>query len=99
MLYCVQMEVHVPHDIDATYFERLKAKEKERALELQREGKWLHLWRVAGRYANISIFDVDNHDELHNIVSTLPLFPLMQITVTPLSTHPSALETKNGHAV
>jgi muconolactone D-isomerase len=85
------MDVRVPHDADAERIEELKAEEKARAQELQRAGKWRHLWRVAGRYANISVFDVADHDELHAILSTLPLFPFMGITVTPLSRHPSAI--------
>jgi muconolactone D-isomerase len=92
MLYCVEMDVRVPHDVDAARFERLKAEEKARAQELQRQGKWRHLWRVAGRYANVSILDVADHDELHAILSSLPLFPFMDITVTPLARHPSSID-------
>ena len=92
MLYCVQMDVRVPHDMDPERFERLRVEEKARAQELQRQGKWRHLWRVAGRYANISVFDVADHDELHAILSSLPLFPFMDIAVTPLARHPSAIE-------
>jgi muconolactone D-isomerase len=85
------MEVRIPHDADPERTDRLKAEEKARAGELQRAGKWVHLWRVAGRYANISIFDVESHDELHEILSALPLFPYMEIKVTPLARHPSAI--------
>jgi muconolactone D-isomerase len=85
------MDVHIPHDIDPQRFERLKSEEKARSQELQRAGKWPHLWRVAGRYANISIFDVESHDALHAILSGLPLFPFMEITITPLARHPSAI--------
>jgi muconolactone D-isomerase len=91
MLYCVQMDVRVPHDIDPAHFDRLKAEEKTRAQDLQRAGTWVHLWRVAGRYANVSILDVADHDELHEILSALPLFPFMDITVTPLARHPSSI--------
>jgi len=86
------MDVRPPHGIDPAEFDRLKAEEKARAEALQREGKWVHLWRIAGQYSNISVFDVGSHDELHAIVSTLPLFPFMEIAVTPLARHPSALE-------
>jgi muconolactone D-isomerase len=92
MLYHVRMDVRPPHDFDPAEFERLKAEEKARAQELQRQGKWVHLWRIAGQYANISVFDVASHDELHGILSTLPLFPFMEINVTPLARHPSALD-------
>ena len=91
MLYCVQLDVRVPRDLDPAVFDRLKAEEKARAEELQRSGAWRHLWRIAGRYANISVFDVASHDELHAILSGLPLFPFMEITVTPLAQHPSSI--------
>lgn len=91
MLYHVRMDVRPPHDIDPKRFEQLKAEEKERSQHLQREGKWPHLWRIAGRYANISIFDVESHDELHALLSTLPLFPFMEVEVTPLARHPSSI--------
>jgi muconolactone D-isomerase len=92
VLYHVKMDVRPPHGIDRAEFDRLKAEEKARAEALQREGKWVHLWRIAGQYANISVFDVASHDELHAILSTLPLFPFMDVAVTPLARHPSALE-------
>lgn len=92
MLYCVRMNVNVPQGMDPERFERLKAEEKAVAQDLQRSGKWRHLWRVAGQYANISVFDVNDHDELHGLLSSLPLFPFMDVTVTPLARHPSAID-------
>ena len=47
---------------------------------------------IAGLYSNISVFDVESHDELHAILSELPLFPFMKISVTPLARHPSAID-------
>ena len=91
MLYCVHMDVRVPPGTDPALLDRRKAEEKARSQDLQRSGKWRHLWRVAGRYANISVFDVASHNELHAILSGLPLFPFMEISVTPLSQHPSAI--------
>lgn len=91
MLYHVRMDVHPPRDLPAADFDRLKAAEKKRAEELQRQGTWRHLWRIAGCYANYSIFDVPDHDTLHQILSTLPLFPFMTVEVTPLARHPSAI--------
>ena len=91
MLYHVHMQVHPPTDGDSVAFEQLKAAEKARAQELRRSGKWLHLWRITGQYANFSVFDVSDHDELRAILSSLPLFPFMEITVTPLARHPSAI--------
>jgi muconolactone D-isomerase len=91
MLFQVQMDVRLPHGMPAEQADALKKTERERAQELQRSGKWRHLWRVAGRYANVSVFDVSGAEELHQILSTLPLFPFMQIEVTALCRHPSSI--------
>ena len=91
MLFHVTMEVALPHDLDPAKAELLKKTERERAHELQRAGTWRHLWRVVGRYSNVSIFDVKSATELHDILSTLPLFPFMTITVTALTRHPSSI--------
>lgn len=91
MLFHVQMDVDLPHDMAADVADKLKTTERKRAQELQREGKWRHLWRIAGRYANVSIFDVASPQELHDILSTLPLFPFMTVTVMPLCRHPSSI--------
>lgn len=91
MLFCVKMTVTIDPGADPVKIDALKAEEKRRALELQRSGVWRHLWRVVGRYENISIFDVPDNDTLHRILADLPLFPYMEVTVTPLAVHPSAL--------
>lgn len=92
MLFHVRMDVHLPHDLDPQERAEVVAREKAYSQRLQREGKWPHIWRIAGEYANYSILDVDSHDELHEILSGLPLFPYMDIKVTPLATHPSDIK-------
>ena len=89
MLFHVRMNVQLPASMPVEEAARLKADEKALAQRLQEEGAWRHLWRIAGQYANVSIFDVESNDELHELLSGLPLFPFMDIEVTPLATHPS----------
>ncbi|QFY77747.1 muconolactone Delta-isomerase [Alcaligenes faecalis] len=91
MLYLVHMIVDIPDSLPAEEAARIKAEEKAYSQDLQRSGKWPHIWRVVGQYANYSVFDVESNEELHNMLSALPLFPYMQISVTPLATHPSAI--------
>jgi muconolactone D-isomerase len=91
MLFLAEMEVRIPHDADPEHIARLQAEEKTRAQQLQRSGEWQHLWRIAGRYANISILNVHSTDRLHEMLSELPLFPYLDIRVTPLATRPSAI--------
>jgi muconolactone D-isomerase len=91
VLFHVRMDVRLPAGMDSSERADILAKEKAYSQELQRSGKWPHLWRIAGEYANVSIFDVADNDELHDLLSGLPLFPFMDLTVTPLATHPSAI--------
>ena len=92
MLFHVSITVQIPHDTDPEKIKQLSAQEHERAKELQLQRKWLHLWRVAGKYANVSIFDVESPGELHEVLSSLPLYPFMNVEVTALCRHPGALE-------
>ncbi|SDN99861.1 muconolactone delta-isomerase [Klenkia soli] len=94
MLFHVRMDVGVPHDLDPDVRAELVATEKARALELQRAGTWVHLWRVVGQYSNISVFDVADATEMHDLLWSLPLFPYMQVQVTALTEHPSALSAQ-----
>jgi muconolactone D-isomerase len=91
MLFLAEMEVRLPHDMPPDQADELKARERAYSGALQADGRWPHLWRVAGRYANVSVLDVGSVDELHELLSGLPLFPYMDIRVTPLARHPNAI--------
>jgi muconolactone D-isomerase len=91
MLFKVEMTVRVPLGFDPEVFNALKDKEKAFSQDLQRQGIWRHIWRVAGLYANVSIFDVRDNAHLHDVLMALPLYPFMDITVAPLCRHPSAI--------
>ena len=97
MLFHVGITVRIPHSVDADEIQKLSAREHERAKELQLQRKWLHLWRVAGKFANISVFDVDSPAELHEILNSLPFYPFMEVEVTALCRHPGALEPAAEH--
>jgi muconolactone D-isomerase len=85
------MDVRIPTGSDPKQMDEIKSLEKAYSQELQRDGRWVHLWRVVGEYANYSVFDVSSNDELHQLLSALPLFPYMEIHVTPLAQHPSSI--------
>jgi muconolactone D-isomerase len=91
MLYLVHMQVNIPQSMPREEADKLKADEKAYSQQLQQNGQWRHLWRVAGQYANYSVFDVESNDALHQTLMGLPLYPFMDITVTPLAQHPSAI--------
>jgi muconolactone D-isomerase len=92
MIFHVEMKVNIPSHIDEQTVADLKKREKELAQGYQENGKWVYLWRIAGAYANISIFNVNSPDELHEIITSLPLFPYMEISVKALCQHPSSIK-------
>lgn len=91
MLYHVRMDVLLPTDMNADQVSELKQAEKSLSHKLQEQGKWRHIWRLAGEYSNFSIFDVESNEELHDIMMSLPLYPYMKVEVTPLLRHPSSI--------
>jgi muconolactone D-isomerase len=93
MLFQVDMIVRIPRDVGDEELKKLSEQEHERAKELQLQRKWLHLWRVAGKYSNLSIFNVDSPAELHEILSSLPLYRFMEVQVTALCHHPGSIES------
>lgn len=91
MLFHVRMNVNLDPALPADEVTQILAREKAYSQELQASGKWRHIWRIAGAYANYSVFDVADNAELHAILSGLPLFKYMQIEVAPLVRHPSSI--------
>ncbi|UWU26093.1 muconolactone Delta-isomerase (plasmid) [Rhizobium sp. CB3060] len=91
MLFHVRMNVNIPHDLPSEEVADILARERAYSQDLQRSGEWRHIWRIAGQFANVSIFDVKDNAELHEILSGLPLFKFMEIEVAPLLRHPSAV--------
>jgi muconolactone D-isomerase len=94
VLFAVTMDVSLPPDLDPGLRADTLARERAYSQDLQSKGKWPHIWRVVGQYANLSIFDVDSTDELHEILWNLPLFPYMKVQVTPLAQHPSDVNAR-----
>jgi len=92
MLFMAEMEVRLPGNMAPEQIEHLQAQERAYSQAAQRDGRWPHLWRVAGRYANVSVLDVASVDALHELLAGLPLFPYLDIRVTPLARHPNAVD-------
>lgn len=96
MLFKVEMVVNIPTTLDKEQAEELKAREKKYSQDLQHAGKWRHIWRIAGKFENISIFDVKDNTELHEILTGLPLYPYMTMNIQPLCRHPSSINESDN---
>lgn len=87
MEFLVRLEQDIPPDMDPDLLATVKAAEQVRARELAAAGVMRRLWRLPGRRAVMALYEVDDADELHDAISSLPLFPWMDVTVTALSNH------------
>jgi len=87
MEFLARVEQHISPDMDPDRLAAVKAAEKVRAQELIDAGKMRRIWRLPGRRAVMALYDVDSIDELHDLISSLPLFPWMDVEITPLSHH------------
>ncbi len=91
MVYVVEMDVHIPETWSDEKRIDFITREKECSQKWQASGEWKYLWRVAGKFSNISVLEVESPDQLHQIISSLPLFPYMTIKVSSICKHPNAL--------
>jgi muconolactone D-isomerase len=88
MEFLVRFEVTPPPTMSTDERERLRVLERERATELRAEGTLVKLWRVPGRRAVVGISQAPDATALHDALSSLPMFPWMDVTVEALATHP-----------
>lgn len=93
MEFLVRIEQDIPPDIDPELLASVKAAEGVRGAQLVAEGKLERIWRIPGRRAVYGLYDVEGPDELHEVLSSLPLFPWMDMEVTALGSH--ALDPKS----
>ena len=87
MEFLVNIEIMWPPDADPDRRKELFAAEVERGQELARQGIMRRLWRVPGRWANGGLWEAGDATELHAALSSLPLWPWMDVTVHPLARH------------
>lgn len=87
--FLVKIEISWPPDAPESKREAIFATELERGQQLAAEGKLRRVWRVPGRWANWSLYEVADATELHTALTSLPLYPWMDIEVIALAEHPN----------
>jgi muconolactone D-isomerase len=89
MEFLVCIHVRLPPDFDEERKRELIDAESERAKELAAQGVIRRLWRIPGRWANVGVWNAIDATSLHAAIASLPLFPWLEVEVTPLASHPS----------
>jgi muconolactone D-isomerase len=89
MEFLVRIEVDWPPEASSDELARLTAAERQRAKELAEAGTIRRMWRSPGRRANWGLWEASDATELHAAISSLPLFPWLDVEVHALALHPS----------
>jgi len=86
--FLVNLAFQLPEDFSAGQRAQLLAAERDRGLELVRDGTIVRIWRLPGAFANVAIWSCVDATELHDRLTSLPLYPWAIASVTALATHP-----------
>jgi muconolactone D-isomerase len=87
MEFLVQIVVNLPPDMDSTERADLLERERRKAEQLRATGVIKRIWRIPGRSANVGVWEAADPTELHDAITSLPLFPWLAVEVTGLATH------------
>jgi muconolactone D-isomerase len=88
MEFLVHIDVHLPPDLSPDERSQLLARESARGKELITQGTLKRIWRIPGRQANWSLYEAEDATAVHAAITSLPLWPYMDVNVEPLATHP-----------
>jgi muconolactone D-isomerase len=86
--FLVRIDVRLPGKLtDAERAELLEA-ELERGRELVDAGVIWAIWRIPGALRNVGVWEAADATELHEHLTSLPVFRWVTAEVTPLADHP-----------
>ncbi|MGO2751826.1 MAG: muconolactone Delta-isomerase [Pseudoclavibacter sp.] len=88
--YLVNIKIDWPRDLAEETIDELSVAERSMAARLADAGTLVRMWRVPGRRENWGLWRAADATELHSILSALPVWPYMDLTVHPLAKHPVA---------
>ena len=89
MEFLVHININLPPGMPGDERQALSAAESAQAATLATAGRLVRLWRMPGRTANWGLWRASDATDLHNSLTSLPLWPYMDIEVTPLAEHPN----------
>jgi muconolactone D-isomerase len=88
MEFLVHIDISLPDGLPDERRRELIAAEHRRGEELIHQGVLVRIWRLPGRFANVSLYRAADATELHAALVSLPLWPYMDVRVEALAVHP-----------
>jgi muconolactone delta-isomerase len=92
MEFLVDFDIQVPEGTPESEVRERQDAEASAAARLADEGRLLRVWRRpvgGGRAEVLSLYRADNRSQLDGVLTAVPLYDWMHITVTPLEPHPN----------
>jgi muconolactone D-isomerase len=90
--FLVEIEIEWPPSMTEDERAVLLVAEAARGRELRDAGSIVRMWRIPGRRANVGVWEAADATELHGLLSSLPVFPWMDVRVRALADHHLMLE-------
>lgn len=84
----MEIDVRLPATLGETERAELLDAELERGRQLVEAGVIRAIWRIPGAIRNVGIWEAADATELHEHLTSLPLFPWLTAEVRPLAVHP-----------
>lgn len=88
MEFLVRTELTASLPADPEERSELLEAERTAGRHLLDRGVIAHIWRVPGRQANVAVMEAADATELHEVLTSLPLWPYTSVTVEALAIHP-----------
>ena len=95
--FLADMRTYVPEGTPGSEVDDTKAREAARAGELAARGHLLRLWKPPvepGEWRSIGLWRADDENELHELLTTLPLHAWMKVEVSPSPHTPTIPEAR-----
>jgi muconolactone D-isomerase len=87
MEFLVRIDIDIPLDTPPERKQELLDAEAARARELMAAGVIVRIWRLPGRTANVGVWAAPDATALHEVLTSLPLFPYFTTQVEALAVH------------
>ena len=87
MEFLVRIYIELPPDMPADRERELREAEAVRARELRDQGTIVRIWRLPGQTANVGVWAAPDATALHDVLTSMPLFPWFRVEVEALALH------------
>jgi len=88
MEFLVKLTPHLPDTLTAEDLAELLKRERARGADFLKAGEMKRIWRLPGTSSALLLWEVAGPDELHENLSSLPVWRYCDVEVTALMQHP-----------